>query len=336
MLTGNKYGVGNTTARKDETGKTYGEWTVLEFDHYAGKHTWWKCRCSCGVERVVRIDQLRDGRSMSCGHLQQQASHDASFKDMTGMRFANIEVIGLDHIGSATQNEAYWKCRCVRPMIDGSVCGNEFVCRGSSIRSGRTKSCPDCAYNTHGYSKHPLYKVYYGMLKRCHDPSCAAYKDYGGRGITICSEWDSWDIPHDEVYRLGNPWFMRFLRWALYECDEPWEPGLEIDRRNNDRGYSPDNAHFVTGIANNRNKRTNRYINDGEETLSWSAFEEKYGLAPSTVSTRVRHGWSLNEIVFAAKHPELNMSYKHTSHGAKTLRDKDGFIHMIPHVDQPL
>ena len=334
MLTGNKYGVGNTTARKDETGKVYCEWTVIAFDHYNGKHTWWKCRCSCGVERSVRIDQLRNGDSRSCGHLHRQLAHDLLFKDMTGKRFADIEVVGLDHIVSKTQNEAYWKCKCLRKRIDGSICGNIFVCRGSSIRSGKTKTCPACAYNTHGYSTHPLYGVYYGMLKRCHDPSCKAYKDYGGRGITVYPEWDSWDIPTEEVHRLGNPWFMRFMHWALYECDEPWEPGLEIDRRENDDGYNPTNAHFIPSDDNNRNKRNTRYINDGEEILVWSMFETKYDLKAGYVSSHVNHGWTLSEIVFAVKHPDLGMNRRNTSNGCKTLRDKDGFIHMIPHITQ--
>ena len=86
--------------------------------------------------------------------------------------------------------------------------------------------------------KHPLYNVWQNMKRRCDSPSLRQYKDYGGRGIFVCREW-----LHD---------FGAFFKWAI---SAGWGPGLTIDRRNNNGGYSPTNCRFVTRVIQGRNQR---------------------------------------------------------------------------------
>lgn len=97
------------------------------------------------------------------------------------------------------------------------------------------------------------------MHHRCEDPKNIAYDRYGGRGITVCKEW-SYDHLED------------FMSWALANG---WEKGLEIDRIDNCKGYSPDNCRFVSPKENSRNRRSNRYVVvNGEEMLLSDAIEK--------------------------------------------------------------
>lgn len=112
----------------------------------------------------------------------------------------------------------------------------------------------------HGYKNHPLYNVWQNMKQRCHNKNCRDYKYYGKRGIIVCSEWK------DDV--------KAFIEWCL---SNSWKKELEIDRRNNDRDYTPDNCRFVTHAENTLNTRllksTNtsgyRGVNYDKRTKKW-------------------------------------------------------------------
>ena len=82
-----------------------------------------------------------------------------------------------------------------------------------------------------------LYDVWKAMGYRCYNPNHSNYKNYGGRGVTVCDEW-----------RKG---FSQFREWAI----PLWAPGLEIDRIDNDGNYEPANCRFVSPKENARNRR---------------------------------------------------------------------------------
>ena len=87
-----------------------------------------------------------------------------------------------------------------------------------------------------------LYAVWHGMNYRCYEPTCRAYHNYGGRGITVCRAWRE---------------FEPFYRWAVVG----WKPGLMIDRVNNNSGYRPSNCRWADRETQNWNKR-NTYPDD--------------------------------------------------------------------------
>ena len=87
----------------------------------------------------------------------------------------------------------------------------------------------------------PLASVWHGMKDRCFNPNNKRFNRYGGRGISIFSTW------------LNDP--ETFFAWAL---ENKWEPGLQIDRINNDLGYLPENCRFVTSATNGRNRSSTK------------------------------------------------------------------------------
>ena len=138
--------------------------------------------------------------------------------DLTGQRFGRLTV--LERAGTDSRREAVWRCIC--------TCGNEIYVQGHHLRCGNTQSCGclrvDTA-TTHGESRSRLYHIWFGMKTRCYNPNTKDFKNYGGRGITVCPEW-LYDFP-------------AFQKWAIANG---YRDDLTIDRIDNDKGYSPDNC----------------------------------------------------------------------------------------------
>ena len=87
--------------------------------------------------------------------------------------------------------------------------------------------------------KYPrIFKIWQGLRQRCNNPNDKDYEKYGGRGITVCKEWDAAFEP--------------FLEWAL---ENGYNEHLSIDRINNNGNYCPDNCRWTTWTQQARNKR---------------------------------------------------------------------------------
>lgn len=136
----------------------------------------------------------------------------------------------------------------------------------------------------HGLRRHPLNSVWKGIKGRCYNEKSTQYKDYGGCGITMCDEWKN-----D---------FQAFYVWAIANG---WEKGLDIDRRENDGIYEPNNCRFVTRKINNSNKRTNKLLEFNGLTKSLCEWAEQYGLQRKLLHQRIFiYKWSIERALTEA------------------------------------
>lgn len=145
----------------------------------------------------------------------------------------------------------------LRRLVEADCdCGVTRMYLFERLRNGDTKSC-GCLqkdltrerFTTHGLTHHPLFDVWQGMRKRCYVPNTKQFEDYGGRGIDVCDAWV------DD--------FICFYEWAVING---YQSGLTLERRDNDKGYSPENCYWATRKQQARNNRRNRMFTAFGET----------------------------------------------------------------------
>lgn len=160
--------------------------------------------------------------------------------NLVGKKFGRLTVLERVEKGSI---HSYWKCRC--------DCGNVIDVRGSCLREKQTKSCgcfrreasSDRAKRrqSHGLSKSKIWNVWQAIKMRCFNKNHFSYKNYGGRGITICEEWCN-DIQSFFDY--------------VSKLEHFGEDGYSLDRINNDGNYEPGNVRWATAKEQAINRRT--------------------------------------------------------------------------------
>jgi hypothetical protein len=155
-----------------------------------------------------------------------------AFIDITGQRFGRLVAV-------AYEKPSRWLCHC--------DCGRETIVQQCSLRNNVTKSCgclrvelARSRATKHGYGRKrqrpAIYSCWVNMMTRCTNPNSSKWKDYGGRGISVCVRWR-----HS---------FESFL------ADMGEKPaGLTLDRIDNDGNYEPSNCRWATPSEQRINSR---------------------------------------------------------------------------------
>lgn len=200
---------------------------------------------------------------------------------LTGQRFGRLVVIGeatpSDPTPGGTQSRMRWLCRC--------DCGVERVVLRASLTSGNTKSC-GCYRVEEGIKKgkatkkhggyvgnypSPEWYTWSSMKSRCTNPKNPGYKHYGGRGITICERWAS---------------FENFLAdMGKRPSDE-----LSLDRIDVNGPYAPDNCRWATVKQQTRNTRRSVFVEFRGETKTVAEWCEIVGLCRNEYEARTKKG----------------------------------------------
>lgn len=137
-----------------------------------------------------------------------------------------------------------------------------------------------------------LHNIWYGMRQRCNNPQSEDYKNYGGRGIKICDEWDT---------------AQHFIEWAI---KNGYQDNLTIDRKNVNENYSPVNCQWITIEQQQRNRRNNHLITFNNETHCLSEWDEICSFPSGTIRTRLARGWSEKRALTTPQRTPPN-SYKY-------------------------
>lgn len=206
----------------------------------------------------------------------------------SGKRFGKRVVLGIPFSrGRRSDGEVDWV------VVTKCDCGKLSVVLCGAIARGRSQECRSCSTSRtslkHGDAvdggKTKLYGVWTSMHARCENEKHAGFRNYGGRGISVCEEWN--DYP-------------KFREWAT---DSGYSIGLEIDRRNNDGNYEPGNCRWVTKKQNNRNRRNNTRVTAFGETKCLKEWSEDRRCVVHffVLQHRIQDGWQPEDAISKPK-----------------------------------
>lgn len=198
----------------------------------------------------------------------------SKFIDLTGKRFGRLTVV--QRLGSDRWGNSRWLCKC-------DCNSQETIVSSGHLRSNHTQSC-GCFHlekiTKHGHAiggkESKTYRSWDHMIQRCTNPNFKQYKDYGGRGITVCERWNK---------------FENFL-----EDMEEAPKGLQLDRINNNKEYYKENCRWATKKQQHRNTRKNHLETYDGKIQCIAAWAEKFNINTSTLISRINIlGWSIKK-----------------------------------------
>lgn len=206
--------------------------------------------------------------------------------DLTGQQFGRLTVVKRA-ANNPNSGRTQWECLC-NPDYKG--CGKTAIVPTDKLKNGSTQSC-GCfrrefvkkAKTTHGMRRTTEYNIWCGIVARCYNEKHDQYKDYGGRGITMC---DAWRESFEAFYRDMGP-----------------RPSMDytIDRKDNDKGYSKENCRWATKIEQQNNTRRSIFYEHDGVYKSLAAWCRELKLDYFVVYRRLSNGMSFEDAINVPK-----------------------------------
>lgn len=198
-------------------------------------------------------------------------------ENLVGQKFNLLTVQSHSHTPKG--RGSFWVCKC--------DCGNITTVRIDGLKSGHPKSC-GClsdkwaatgnANRLHGKTGSGVYRAWQSMKSRCLNKKNKDYRYYGGRGITVCKSWLK---------------FENFIR----DMGEPLK-NFTIERKNNNKGYSPGNCTWLHKSEQNNNKRNSIILKYKGKKMSLKQWAEFFNINYSALHKRFRYSGKTHIDIF--------------------------------------
>lgn len=188
---------------------------------------------------------------------------------MIGIKYGYWTVNSVNYKTENNRIRAYAVCTC--------ICGKQKSVRVDGILRGQSTNCGCKRFQNinirHGGSKTRIYHIWQGMKARCLNPKNPEYKNYGGRGISVCDAW------------LED--FINFKDWAF---NNGYTENLTIERINVNGNYEPDNCTWIAKSEQLKNTTKTIFITYNGETLCAMDWSKKLGIPNNVIINRYKSG----------------------------------------------
>jgi hypothetical protein len=131
----------------------------------------------------------------------------------------------------------------------------------------------------HGMRHTRIYNIWRAMRQRCSNPKCINYKNYGGKGVQVCTEWED---------------FQTFYDWAMLNGYAEY---LTIDRVDVNGNYEPSNCRWVSYKVQANNKRNSKFLELNGVSHTIAEWGDITGIPKGTIWLRLKKGWSVERAI---------------------------------------
>lgn len=190
--------------------------------------------------------------------------------DLTGKIFGKLTVVSE---AKSKSGHLAWLCACDCGKLNKKPISGYALKRGIRSHCG-CEGLSRLSNLTHGKSSTKLYKVWSSMKSRCSNQTDKYFCNYGGRGISVCSEWQT---------------FEPFYEWSI---TSGYTEGLTIERKNNDGNYSPENCTWIEKSKQSSNTRKCVTMSCGGKTMNMKDWSVEIGVPYGLLQGRKQRGWS--------------------------------------------
>jgi len=262
-------------------GQKFGRLSILELIGKKKYKDIVKCECECGVIKDYYLCNILKGKAKSCGCLKNEQNHEKRppKENIIGKVFNRLTVI---RYAGYKRGQHSWECLC--------ECGKITTITSCDLKSGHTKSC-GCLHTeelikrctTHNQSKKGAvsaeYTTWLNMKARCYYESHEYFYNYGGRGIKVCGRWlEGFDNFYADMGKRPS---------ELHT----------LERKDNDKDYTPDNCVWELMEVQNRNKRTNVFLEYNDERMIISDWTRKLGCGSNFIGYWLKKGKTMDFII---------------------------------------